>query len=171
MRTAPTHARGVRPHLRASARPPAGARASGRRATLPSEPLTRQRHPARFAQCGCGCRFPCSPGWLCFPASSLSRTPRTRARVRSLAVREAGDRIGYVHVDDTEGRTNRHWPLFQGVLTPAALESTLDALLFTGYGGPVAIELSRQLARPLAGLVEARDILLAWDSGRKGAAM
>ena len=86
----------------------------------------------------------------------------------ALAVREAGDRIGYVHVDDNEGRTDRHWPLFQGVLTPAVLESTLDALLFTGYCGPVAIELSRQLARPLVGLIEARDALLAWNSSRRG---
>ena len=87
----------------------------------------------------------------------------------ALAVRQAGGRIGYVHIDDNDGRADRHWPLFQGTLTPAALDSTLDALLATGYDGPVAIELGKGLARPVAGLVEARDILLAWESSRKGA--
>ena len=84
----------------------------------------------------------------------------------ALAVRDAGDRIGYVHIDDNDGRTDCHWPLFQGVLTPPVLESMLDALLAVGYDGPVAIELAKGLARPLAGLVAARDVLAAWDAAR-----
>ena len=85
------------------------------------------------------------------------------------AVRDAGERLGYVHIDDNDGRADCHWPLFQGVLTPSVLESTLDALLSTGYSGPVAIELAKGLARPLEGLVEARDIIVAWESNRPSA--
>ena len=87
----------------------------------------------------------------------------------ALAVHEAGDRIGYVHLDDNDGRADCHWPLFQGVLTRAALDSMLDALVHVGYCGPVAIELGKRLARPLAGLTAARDILAAWELSRKTA--
>jgi len=84
------------------------------------------------------------------------------------AVRQAGGRLGYVHIDDNDGRADHHWPLFQGVLTPAVLEATLDALVSAGYGGPVAIELGRGLAKPLDSLVGARDALLVWDAARAG---
>ncbi len=84
----------------------------------------------------------------------------------ALAVRDAGDRIGYVHIDDNDGQADCHWPLFQGVLKPSVLESMLNALLAVGYDGPVAIELAKGLAGPLAGLVAARDVLAAWDAAR-----
>ena len=65
--------------------------------------------------------------------------------------------------DRLRGRQNA---LFQGVLKPSVLESMLNALLAVGYDGPVAIELAKGLARPLAGLVAARDVLAAWDAAR-----
>ena len=78
------------------------------------------------------------------------------------AIRRAGGRLGYVHIDDNDGRADSHWPLFQGVLTRATFESMLDALGAAGYDAPVAIELAKGLPGAVEGLVAARGALLAW---------
>ncbi len=83
------------------------------------------------------------------------------------AVRAAGDRLGYVHIDDNDGRGDCHWPLFDGILEPPVFEAMLDALVATGYCGPVSIELAKRLGRPLSALCAARDALLAWQTGRQ----
>jgi sugar phosphate isomerase/epimerase len=81
--------------------------------------------------------------------------------------RMLGDRIGYVHVDDNDGKTDRHLGLLEGVIGPAALEVFLDALAATPYRGPLAIELSNALPSPVTTLVSSRDYLLTWAESRR----
>lgn len=78
------------------------------------------------------------------------------------AVRDAGDRLGYVHIDDNDGVRDIHLGLFDGVLKPQTLTALLDALAETGYDGPVAIELKPTLRAPLSSLVAARDFIVRW---------
>lgn len=81
------------------------------------------------------------------------------------AVRSAGSRLGYVHMDDNDGQTDRHWPLFQGVLTSSVFEAMLEALDSVRYEGPLAIELSKETMNPIGSLIAARDAVEArWRS-------
>ena len=52
------------------------------------------------------------------------------------AVRSAGRRLGYVHLDDNDGRQDLHLGLTEGVLTKPSLKRTLDALREVEYQGP-----------------------------------
>ncbi len=81
-------------------------------------------------------------------------------------VRTLGDRIGYVHVDDNDGKSDRHFGLLEGILKPAALESFLDALAGVSYQGPLALELSKSLPSPVSSLVASRDFLMMWAERR-----
>ena len=74
-------------------------------------------------------------------------------------VRMLGERIGYVHVDDNDGKTDRHFGLLEGAIKPAALYAFLDALAATPYRGPLAIELNKGLPNPVSSLVASRDFL------------
>ena len=68
----------------------------------------------------------------------------------------AGDRLGYVHLDDNDGEADLHWPLLAGVLTEEALAATFAALALSPYAGPASIELSPQLSDPVAALAQSR---------------
>ena len=68
----------------------------------------------------------------------------------------AGDRLGYVHLDDNDGEADLHWPLLAGVLTAEALAATFAALAQSPYTGPASIELSPQLPDPVAALSQSR---------------
>ncbi len=68
----------------------------------------------------------------------------------------AGDRLGYVHLDDNDGRADLHWPLLAGVLTAEELAATFAALALSPYAGPASIELSPQLPDPIAALAQSR---------------
>ena len=68
----------------------------------------------------------------------------------------AGDRLGYVHLDDNDGEADLHWPLLAGVLTEEALAATFAALALSPYDGPASIELSPQLSNPGAALAQSR---------------
>ena len=68
----------------------------------------------------------------------------------------AGDRLGYVHLDDNDGEADLHWPLLEGVLTEEALAATFAALALSPYAGPASIELSPQLPDPVAALTQSR---------------
>lgn len=68
----------------------------------------------------------------------------------------AGDRLGYVHLDDNDGKADLHWPLLAGVLTEEALAATFAALARSAYDGPASIELSPQLLDPGAALAQSR---------------
>ncbi|MEX0763033.1 MAG: sugar phosphate isomerase/epimerase family protein [Dehalococcoidia bacterium] len=81
-------------------------------------------------------------------------------------VRMLGDRIGYVHIDDNDGKADRHFGLLEGVLKPHVVDSFLDALAAVGYDRPVSIELSRSLPSPVASLVASRDYITRWGERR-----
>lgn len=65
------------------------------------------------------------------------------------ALHAAGDRLGYVHLDDNDGQRDLHWALLDGVLTRPVLGDTLTALGELQYTGGVSLELSPQLPDPL----------------------
>jgi hydroxypyruvate isomerase len=71
----------------------------------------------------------------------------------------AGPRLGYVHLDDNDGRHDQHLALLDGVLTEATLRRTFAALTEAGYAGPVSLELNPQLPDPLEALQRSRDIV------------
>ena len=68
----------------------------------------------------------------------------------------AGDRLGYVHLDDNDGEADLHWSLLEGVLTEEALAATFAALALSPYAGPASIELSPQLPDPVDALTQSR---------------
>ena len=75
-------------------------------------------------------------------------------------IRAAADRLGYVHLDDNDGRGDLHWSLLDGVLTEESLRQTFAALQEIDYDGPVSLELSPALANPAAALRRSREIVL-----------
>ncbi len=82
------------------------------------------------------------------------------------AVRSADGRLGYVHVDDNDGRADLHLPLFSGVLTPGVAESFLGALAELNHDGGLGIELKSTNPAPLSGLVAAREFIRGWEIRR-----
>lgn len=75
-------------------------------------------------------------------------------------IANAGDRLGYVHLDDNDGLSDLHWSLLEGVMTDESLITTLRALDSVGYQGALSLELSPALANPARALGESRDVLL-----------
>ena len=59
-------------------------------------------------------------------------------------VLSAGEKLGYVQLDDNDGRKDRHWPLLDGKLTMADLTKTLENLHKIGYQSTVGLELVEQ---------------------------
>ena len=74
-------------------------------------------------------------------------------------VESAGERLGYVHLDDNDGRNDQHLGLLDGVLTEETLRRTFTALENIGYDGAVSLELSAQLSDPLAALEKSREVV------------
>lgn len=70
------------------------------------------------------------------------------------AVAKAGDRLGYFHLDDNDGRSDLHWALLDGVLTEDVLKNTLATLDRIGYDGPVSLEMNPGLPDPLAAIAD-----------------
>jgi sugar phosphate isomerase/epimerase len=68
------------------------------------------------------------------------------------SARRAGARLGYVHLDDNDGQSDCHWPLFTGQLTARHLEEVRDALWTLGYCGGLAFEFNPQHPHATAGL-------------------
>ena len=68
------------------------------------------------------------------------------------AIRRAGDRLCYVHLDDNDGVGDLHWALLDGVMTEQTLVDTFSTLREVGYGGNVSLEISPNLADPLDGV-------------------
>ena len=75
-------------------------------------------------------------------------------------IEHAGDKLGYVHLDDNDGISDLHWSLFDGVMSDEALVATLRALKGIGYAGALSLELSPALANPARALSESRDVLM-----------
>jgi D-psicose/D-tagatose/L-ribulose 3-epimerase len=74
-------------------------------------------------------------------------------------VRRAGDRLGYVHLDDNDGVGDLHWPLFTGHLTEQQLADTMRALQTIGYRGALALELNPANADPVAALRDGKRVM------------
>ncbi len=81
----------------------------------------------------------------------------------SQSIRNAGDRLGYVHVDDNGGQADDHYALFDGVLKSSVIESFLDTLAASDYDGGIGLEFKSNILSPMSALVAARDYILAWE--------
>jgi sugar phosphate isomerase/epimerase len=75
-------------------------------------------------------------------------------------VRDAGPRLGYVQMNDNDGRKDRHWALLDGRLTPDTLAKTVNALQEIGYQGTLGLEISKDFASIVSGLSKNRNLLL-----------
>jgi sugar phosphate isomerase/epimerase len=74
------------------------------------------------------------------------------------AVAQAGDRLGYVHLDDNDSIGDLHWPLLTGRLTYDMLDAFLAILKEFAYKGGVALELNPQNEDPVRALREGKEI-------------
>lgn len=64
------------------------------------------------------------------------------------ALRELGDLVGFLHVNDNDGEEDLHLGLLDGVMKRGSLEATLEAASKASYSGPVSLELSWTLEDP-----------------------
>jgi sugar phosphate isomerase/epimerase len=74
-------------------------------------------------------------------------------------VRQAGQRLGYVHLDDNDGVSDLHWPLLTGCLTEAILRATLAALTAQRYSAALTLELKPENPEPEEGLRKGKALL------------
>jgi sugar phosphate isomerase/epimerase len=74
-------------------------------------------------------------------------------------VRRAGERLGYVHLDDNDGTGDLHWPLLTGRLTQQHLADTMTALQAIGYRGALSLELNPMNADPVEALRDGKRIV------------
>jgi sugar phosphate isomerase/epimerase len=79
------------------------------------------------------------------------------------AVRQAGERLGYVHLDDNDGQGDLHWPLLAGRLTRAMLTEFLMALQGTGYPSCLSFELNPDNPDPVGALRDGQRLLAALE--------
>lgn len=75
-------------------------------------------------------------------------------------IANAGNRLGYVHLDDNDGISDLHWSLLDGVMTDESLLATLRALDAVGYQGALSLELSPALPKPARALAKSHDHLM-----------
>jgi sugar phosphate isomerase/epimerase len=78
----------------------------------------------------------------------------------SAAALEAGDRLGYIQMNDNDGKNDKHWPLLDGVLTLDELAKTMDALKQVGYEGTIGLELSSKIPSLISGFSRNRNLIL-----------
>jgi sugar phosphate isomerase/epimerase len=74
----------------------------------------------------------------------------------------AGERLGYVHLDDNDGVNDLHLGLCDGVMTASVLESLYAALEQQGYSGLTSLELKSNIPNPLDALIRSRKIVRSW---------
>ncbi len=74
-------------------------------------------------------------------------------------VRLAGQRLGYVHLDDNDGIDDLHWPLLTGRLTQQQLADVMAALREIGYRGALSLELNPATAGPVEALRSSKRIV------------
>jgi len=80
----------------------------------------------------------------------------------------AGDRLGYVQLDDNDGVGDVHWSLLTGALTEAKLREFLQYLRDSSYRAGVALELNPALKEPLRNIVQSKKIVEEMISGLTG---
>ncbi len=71
----------------------------------------------------------------------------------------AGSLLGYVHLDDNDGKGDLPLPLLDGIMTMDTLHRTFRALQGSGYAGNVSLELNPSLDDPLEGLIRSRRVV------------
>ncbi len=81
----------------------------------------------------------------------------------SESIRNAGDRLGYVHVDDNHGKLDDHVALFDGVLKAPVINDFLETLVSLPYDGGLGIEFKLTTPSPMSALVQARDFIRGWE--------
>jgi sugar phosphate isomerase/epimerase len=89
----------------------------------------------------------------------VGHTILTRERAWEV-IAAAGPRLGYVQLNDNDGRNDRHWALLDGRLTPQDVAKVLEALSRIGYSGTLGLELSKDFASLISGLSRNRNLLL-----------
>ncbi len=72
----------------------------------------------------------------------------------------AGNRLGYVQMNDNDGKRDRHWPLLDGRLRLTELQKTMSALSQAGYEGTIGLELNCDFASWISGIARNRNLLL-----------
>ncbi|HEY7313412.1 MAG TPA: sugar phosphate isomerase/epimerase [Gemmataceae bacterium] len=75
------------------------------------------------------------------------------------AIQQAGERLGYVHLDDNDGVGDLHWPLLSGRLTRRQLADAMAALRTIEYRGALALELNPANPQPDDALREGKEIV------------
>jgi sugar phosphate isomerase/epimerase len=70
----------------------------------------------------------------------------------------AGPLLGYVHLDDNDGKDDLHWPPLRGRLTESTLRNLLTACRNVNCAG-LALELRRDFDDPEASLRQGREII------------
>ena len=75
------------------------------------------------------------------------------------AIQQAGERLGYVHLDDNDGVKDLHRPLLAGRLTEQMLTAALTALRAVGYQGALALELNPHNADPIGALRDGKSLV------------
>jgi sugar phosphate isomerase/epimerase len=74
---------------------------------------------------------------------------------------QAGDRLGYVHLDDNDSVGDLHWPLLTGRLTSDMLDAVLTVLEDADCG--VALELNPRNPDPVRALADGRKLVVGSD--------
>jgi sugar phosphate isomerase/epimerase len=77
----------------------------------------------------------------------------------SQAAVKAGDRLGYVHLDDNDSAQDLHWPLLTGRLTSDMLEALLAVLSLGSYDGGIALELNPKNPDPVRALKDGKGLV------------
>ena len=76
------------------------------------------------------------------------------------AIRAAGDHLGYVHVDDNNGKDDLHLALTDGLFDTDDVREILRALHESPYDGPVSVEVKSNLEDPLAAVEKTMSVLI-----------
>ena len=74
-------------------------------------------------------------------------------------VEAAGDRLGYVQLDDNDGVGDVHWPLLTGTLSEAMLGALLRRLDDSSYHGGIALELNGTLPDAVGNLARSKKLV------------
>jgi sugar phosphate isomerase/epimerase len=74
-------------------------------------------------------------------------------------VRQASERLGYVHLDDNDGAGDLHWPLLTGCLTRGQIDDTIEALEKIAYRGALSLELNPMSPDPVEALREGKRLI------------
>ena len=80
------------------------------------------------------------------------------------SVRMAGLRLGYVQMNDNDGKKDRHWALLDGRLTERDIARMIAALEEVGYAGTLGLELENLHPSLISALARNRNLLMRLQS-------